>query len=80
MYAGLHTYTDTDIETNGVYSEENMRVCMYEDTVTHTNIKGKIHTYKEKSGDRREYTYICVDVNRIAHIHRFQDQDTRIQI
>ena len=53
---------------------------MYEDTVTHTNIKGKIHTYKEKSGDRREYTYICVDVNRIAHIHRFQDQDTRIQI
>ena len=34
MYAGLHTYTDTDIETNGVYSEENMRVCMY-DTYKH---------------------------------------------
>ena len=39
--------------------------------MTHTNIKGKTHTYKEKSGDRREYTYICVDVNRIAYIHRY---------
>ena len=76
-----YTHTQTQILRLMVYTQrKNVRVCMYEDTVTHTNIKGKIHTYKEKSGDRREYTYICVDVNRIAHIHRFQDQDTRIQI
>ena len=68
-----YTHTQTQILRLKwcILRNKNVRICMYEDTVTHTNIKGKIHTYKEKSGDRREYTYICVDVNRIAYIHRY---------
>ena len=65
---------------DGAYLEIEMGICMYGYMVTHTYKHKGQDTHIQRENRRQEGIYICLGVNRIAHIHRFQDQDTRIQI